>query len=422
MILQGTQSGLAVVSLLFLVTGCGSTRPDLNPMASEVARLQDEIQGLSADSTSAAFLDHSKALSRQSETARAGDQWDAASRALTEARSAGRVALTAAMAHRWQEEADGCRRATAETGREWQDAVRVLEQVEKVAGRQARGVVRTVPEIATGQPLPKLIARPTNERPDPVAIGEASQAWKMAAHRYYVPTADLDGAVISAVTLAESSDIEESVRDHQLRLAVWAVLELGYRVRGEAARLDCADALTDALELANYRDRALWAMVDLERSMKEGARNELEEERQRLADREQALYESLKQFEGKFASIRREARGTILSLSDILFDFGKAELRRDAELNLAKVAVILQQYPEMKILVEGHTDNVGSEKYNVELSEERAAAVYTFLGEQGVSGDRLETKGYGFSQPMTSNATPEGRQQNRRVDLVIRGE
>ena len=161
-------------------------------------------------------------------------------------------------------------------------------------------------------------------------------------------------------------------------------------------------------------------MVDLERSMKDNVRHQLEEERARSADREQALYESLKQFEGKFATIRREARGTILSLSDILFAFGKSDLSREAELNLAKMAVILEQFPEMLILVEGHTDNIGSEEVNLKLSKRRAAAVHDFLAEQGLAPDRMEIKGYGMSQPVDTNTTPEGRSKNRRVDLVIR--
>jgi outer membrane protein OmpA-like peptidoglycan-associated protein len=156
--------------------------------------------------------------------------------------------------------------------------------------------------------------------------------------------------------------------------------------------------------------------------MKDTARSDLEEERARQADREQKLYESLKQFEGKFASIRREARGTIMSLSDILFDFGKSELRREAELNVAKLTVILQQFPEMHITVEGHTDNVGSEEYNLKLSEKRAKSVLDFLVKEGVTPERLKLKGYGMSQPVVSNESAEGRQKNRRVDLVIREE
>jgi outer membrane protein OmpA-like peptidoglycan-associated protein len=393
------------VTLGLLALGCAGSKPDLNPLASDVARLQDEARALSADSTSTLLVESSEALSRKSEAARSQNEWDTASMALEEAHSAGTASLAAAMAHRWQDEADECRRTTAEVRREWQDAIRMLEQTEKVAEREARGVVRMAPGIATGDPFPKKVQPPIETVPDPGTISEASQSWKMTAHLFGVPTADLDGAVIAALAVAETPKVEPEVRDHHLRQAAWSVLELAYRVEGEAARQDCGEALNEALELAGYRDQALWAMVDLERGMKDSARGELEEERRRLADREQALYESLKQFEGKFATIRREARGTIMSLSDILFDFGKADLRRDAELNLAKIAVIIQQYPEMQILVEGHTDNIGSEEYNLELSEKRAQAVYAFLVSQEVSEERMETKGYGFSQPLASNTT-----------------
>ena len=91
-------------------------------------------------------------------------------------------------------------------------------------------------------------------------------------------------------------------------------------------------------------------------------------------------------------------------------------------LGLHKVSVIPQQYPEMHISVEGPTDNVGAEDYNLKLSEKRAKSVYDFLVHEGVPADHLDTKGYGMSQPVAANETAEGRQKNRRVDLVIRGE
>jgi outer membrane protein OmpA-like peptidoglycan-associated protein len=123
--------------------------------------------------------------------------------------------------------------------------------------------------------------------------------------------------------------------------------------------------------------------------------------------------------EGKFASIRRDARGTIVSLADILFDFDKATLRRDVEFNLVKIATILNQFAEMKVLVEGHTDNIGTEEYNLGLSKRRAQAVSEFLVSQGVVATRLSFEGYGESRPVADNATDAGRQKNRRVDLVI---
>jgi outer membrane protein OmpA-like peptidoglycan-associated protein len=386
-------------------------------LESDVARLQSEARSLVGDPGSKKLLDDSMALS--SSAAEPETPPAVAVARLTEARAAAAAAIAAAGAAAREADADSCRRRAADMRREWQDAVRMLEQTEKVAGRTARGVPRTVSPSPSNPELPPLTGDTTLTR---TSVESVFQAWKAAARRYRVPSADIDGAVIQALTAADAPDLEPSMREHHLRLAAWRSLELGYRVHQEAARRQCAESWEEALELAGYRDQTLWAMVDLERSMKEGVRRELDEERDRMADREQSLYESLKQFEGQFATIRREARGTIMSLSDILFDFGKAHLRREAELNLAKMSAILQQYPEMSILIEGHTDNIGSEEYNLKLSEQRAQAVYDFLAEQGIAAERMETKGYGLSQPVETNATPEGRQANRRVDLVIREE
>jgi OOP family OmpA-OmpF porin len=108
-----------------------------------------------------------------------------------------------------------------------------------------------------------------------------------------------------------------------------------------------------------------------------------------------------------------------VSLADILFDFDKATLRRDVEFNLVKIATILNQFPEMKIVIEGHTDSVGTEEYNLGLSQRRAKAVFEFLISQGVAEERMSWEGYGESRPVADNDTEEGRQRNRRVDLVI---
>jgi outer membrane protein OmpA-like peptidoglycan-associated protein len=179
-------------------------------------------------------------------------------------------------------------------------------------------------------------------------------------------------------------------------------------------------ALAAADSLADFRDQALWAMVELERGMKEATRTALDEERARAKSRQDELYDALKQFEGRFANIHQEARGTILSLSDnILFGFDKADLKQDARYDLVRVSTILQQFPEMHIYIEGHTDNVGAEDYNQKLSEKRAQAVLRFLAEQSVSLDRMDWYGYGMSRPVASNATEDGRARNRRVDLVI---
>lgn len=408
-------------SLLLLVAGCASgPRLDLDPVRADLTRLQAEAQAMAADSTSYALVGRSRSLEAEARANQEAKQTEAAYYGLTEAQAAARTAILASVLARREAEADSSRRTAADLRRQWQDAVRMLEQTEKVAGRTARGIQRTEPvplpePTLPSQPAPGVV-RPADE------LGRLAAAWKVEAQRLDVPVADLDGDLLAQLNAAGAPKVDPAVRDHHLRLAGWAVLQMAYRVRAEDVRGEAARAMALAVQLAEYRDQALWAMVDLERGMKDSARQQLDEERQRLADREKALYQSLQQFEGKFATIRQEARGTIMSLSDILFDFGKADLRREAELNLAKVAVILQQYPEMAIQVEGHTDNIGSEEYNLKLSEQRAEAVFRFLVEQGVSEDRMTTKGFGMSQPVASNETPEGRQKNRRVDLVIHEE
>ena len=117
--------------------------------------------------------------------------------------------------------------------------------------------------------------------------------------------------------------------------------------------------------------------------------------------------------------VRKDARGTIISMSDILFDVGKATLTPDLKTSLAKIAGILTIYKDANVLVEGHTDNVGGEEYNQKLSEKRAGNVMEFLVHRAASADAAHFQGYGFSKPIADNATKEGRQKNRRVDLVI---
>jgi outer membrane protein OmpA-like peptidoglycan-associated protein len=109
-------------------------------------------------------------------------------------------------------------------------------------------------------------------------------------------------------------------------------------------------------------------------------------------------------------------------MSDVLFDTAKFTLRPDAREKLAKVAGIVSGHPGLSLAVEGHTDNVGGDSYYQELSEQRGSAVRDYLTHQGMRPDSVTTKGFGKTQPVASNETASGRQQNRRVELVISGE
>jgi outer membrane protein OmpA-like peptidoglycan-associated protein len=105
--------------------------------------------------------------------------------------------------------------------------------------------------------------------------------------------------------------------------------------------------------------------------------------------------------------------------SGILFDVDKADLRTASRDNLADLARILNKYPDTNILIEGHTDSTGSDDYNRRLSRDRAASVAYFLATQEVKSGRFTTMGYGETQPIATNDTPQGRQQNRRVDIAV---
>ena len=144
------------------------------------------------------------------------------------------------------------------------------------------------------------------------------------------------------------------------------------------------------------------------------------EERAKAEARQNEAKNKLNELQSKLIQVTEDARGIILSMSDILFDVDKATFKSDLKTSLARVAGILRVYQELHVSVEGHTDNTGSAEHNRKLSEQRAKNVLDFLVAQGIDGSRLVSKGYGMSVPVADNSTKEGRQKNRRVDLVIK--
>ena len=115
-----------------------------------------------------------------------------------------------------------------------------------------------------------------------------------------------------------------------------------------------------------------------------------------------------------------EPQGTVVEIPDtVLFDFDSAELRPEAAQVLDRIVEVLELLPEAPAHIRGHTDDVGTAEYNVELSENRADAVRTYLVDAGIDTARLSTEGVGFDDPVTSNDTDEGRARNRRVEVVL---
>jgi outer membrane protein OmpA-like peptidoglycan-associated protein len=119
---------------------------------------------------------------------------------------------------------------------------------------------------------------------------------------------------------------------------------------------------------------------------------------------------------------RDSARGLIVNMSDVLFDTGSYTLKPGAREKLAKISGIVLAHPGLMLQIEGHTDSVGGDDFNQQLSERRADSVRDFLAEQGVAASSITARGFGKTQPVASNDTPEGRQRNRRVELVVNGD
>lgn len=119
---------------------------------------------------------------------------------------------------------------------------------------------------------------------------------------------------------------------------------------------------------------------------------------------------------------RDSARGLIVNMSDVLFDTGSYTLKPGAREKLAKISGIVLAHPGLNLQIEGHTDSVGGDEFNQSLSERRADSVRDFLAEQGVPGSSITARGFGKTQPVASNDTAEGRQRNRRVELVVNGD
>jgi len=153
----------------------------------------------------------------------------------------------------------------------------------------------------------------------------------------------------------------------------------------------------------------------------EDAQRALAEKDSLLAAQKAEAQKKLDALSSKAISVYRDARGTILSMSDILFETGKADLKQELRENLSAIGAILQSLlTDSKVMVEGHTDNVGSPDFNQKLSEQRAKAVMQYLIERGIDASRLQSIGYGLTKPVADNKTEEGRAKNRRVELVIK--
>ena len=206
------------------------------------------------------------------------------------------------------------------------------------------------------------------------------------------------------------------------------------RQAAEQAKLEAEQAAQQAtqdraaaqqqLQASQQQQQALSAQADqarLQAQQADQARQQADQARlQAVQQAEQQRQRLLTQL-NQVLQTRDTARGLIVNMSDVLFDLNKATLRSGAKLRLAKVAGIILAYPDLRLEIDGFTDNTGSPGYNQALSEKRAAAVQEFLVSQGVTANNVSIKGFGQQNPVATNATASGRQMNRRVEVVVSG-
>jgi outer membrane protein OmpA-like peptidoglycan-associated protein len=233
--------------------------------------------------------------------------------------------------------------------------------------------------------LTRLQSDPQLATRAPVAIKEAEAAVRAAEEP------QSDGALASHLVLIADRKVEIASAQAQSRLLIDQRKALGEQ--REAARLDSRTREAD-----QARGDATSARRDAD-----AARQETDDLQAQIA----AL------------NARETDRGLVITLGDLLFATGKADLRGGATGHLDRLAAFLGEYQDRSVLIEGHTDSVGSAEYNLGLSQRRAESVKRYLTGRGVAASRLDTSGKGLGSPVASNDTATGRQQNRRVEVII---
>jgi outer membrane protein OmpA-like peptidoglycan-associated protein len=215
---------------------------------------------------------------------------------------------------------------------------------------------------------------------------------------------------------AESAKTQAESDTHNAQLAKAQAESDAAKARADAsdAQNATAQAKADmAANAASSADAVSMAQADAEKSRLAAQQAETDKAAMRTKLSEQL---------NSILQTRDSARGLIVSMSDVLFDTGKYSLKPGAREKLAKVAGILLAYPGLDIEVGGYTDNVGGDEMNQKLSENRAGSVRDYLVQQGVATNSVSSKGFGNTLPVASNDNSSGRQQNRRVELLVSGE
>lgn len=218
------------------------------------------------------------------------------------------------------------------------------------------------------------------------------------------------------------SELISRAADDRVRRATATAEDAERRMQEALRRQAAAEKATREAEEKRQKaeDEMRLAVEERRRAQQEAI--EAREVAQKLVQEQRQLRDLLVERLNQVLATEDTERGLVVKLSDILFDPGKFTLKSETKVLLARIAGILSWAPGITVQVEGHTDNTGDAAKNQQLSEQRAAAVGNFLVEQGMPASNISSVGYGESRPVAANNTREGREQNRRVELVLSGE
>jgi outer membrane protein OmpA-like peptidoglycan-associated protein len=310
----------------------------------------------------------------------------------------------------------------------FQKASRLLQQAEEYRERKSgrRSITMAAREAAQTAEDARLIAlqrRETErlERAQEVAADREAQATARAQTEARLrEQAETDRAAAERRRIDAEAAAERAVRE---RTAAEAAADRAVRERAQAeAARNAAERAKDDAERAQQRLSEERAAAEADRDASKASAENARQAVARAEAEKAELRERLQQQLNIILETKESARGLIVNVSDVLFDTGMHTLKPGAREKLARVAGILLTYPDLRLEVDGHTDSVGDDDYNQALSERRAESVRAYLVQQGISPSAIVALGYGKSQPIASNSLAAGRQQNRRVELIVAGE
>ena len=250
----------------------------------------------------------------------------------------------------------------------------------------------------------------------PVAFEEAREAVSRAEAARLQKAGDEAVSHLGYLALQRVRIAEETARFNQAGRDIESARTERQQVQLEARTAE-AEAAQRRAERARADAEAARREAETAQQAAQRERAEAEAARQRAEQALRRAQELAAQVDDLQAKLTN--RGLVLTLGDVLFDTAQSTLKPGGLTAVERLVAFLNDYPQRTVLVEGFTDEVGSEESNLRLSERRAAAVQAALLERGIASDRIRTRGYGEAYPVASNADAAGRQQNRRVEVVI---